>query len=89
MVVREVAREDPSEVSLVDHDDVIKTLAAYRADYALRIRVLPRRSRCDEHFLDAHVSHAPLKHVAVDSIAITNEKTRHCIIGDIVRPPDW
>ncbi len=68
-------------MSLVDNDDIIEAFAAYRADQAFRARILPRRARSDQHFIDAHVLDALLEGVAVEARAITNQKPRHCIIG--------
>ena len=41
--------------SFVEHDHVIQTLAAYRADDALDVRSLPWRTGRRKHFLDAHI----------------------------------
>ncbi len=46
MVVREVGSKDPSQMSFVDHDDVIQTLTTDRTDQAFHVRILPRRARC-------------------------------------------
>ncbi len=72
MVVHEVRAKDAHQVSLVEHDDVIQTLSADRADEPLTIRILPRRPRRANDFLDSHVLNALLKHVTIDAVAIAN-----------------
>ena len=66
----------------VQHDHVVQTLPAYGADDAFAVRVLPGRRACDEDFLDSHAFHAVLEVVAVDAIAIANEKTRRFFIRE-------
>ena len=43
MVVREVARENSSQVRFVEYDDVVKTIAADAADQAFDVRIGLRR----------------------------------------------
>ena len=54
MVVAEVVREDPPEMTLVDHDDVIKALAADGPDEPLYEGILPRASRRCNDLLESH-----------------------------------
>ncbi len=42
VVVVDVGAEQASHVSLVEHDDVVETLAANRADQTFHVRILPR-----------------------------------------------
>ena len=42
-------------MGLVEHDDMVQTLAADRTNDAFTIGVLPRRAGRNQHFLDAHV----------------------------------
>ena len=72
MVVHEVRAKDAHQMSLVEHDDVIQTLSADRAYEPLTIRILPRRPRRANDFLDSHVSNALLKQVTIDAVAIAN-----------------
>ncbi len=41
-------------MSLVQHNHMIQTLSADRTDQAFRVRILPRRARCGDHFVDVH-----------------------------------
>jgi len=45
VVVREVLRQHPPQVHLVQHDHMVQAVPAKRADEPFRVRVLPRRSR--------------------------------------------
>ena len=42
VVVVDVGAKEASQMSLVEHDDVVETLAAYRADQAFHVWILPR-----------------------------------------------
>ena len=54
VVILKVYRKHTAQVMLVGNDDVIETFAADRADDALDIGVLPRRSRRCDDLLDGH-----------------------------------
>jgi len=54
MVVGEVGCEDSPRMALAEHDHMVETLAADRADKALNEGVLPGRVRGAQGFLDAH-----------------------------------
>ena len=45
VVVGQVFLEDPTQMSFVQYDDLIKTLATDWTDDAFRVSVLPRRCR--------------------------------------------
>ncbi len=76
MIVREVLRQDPSEVRLVQNDDVVEALPANGSDQPLDVRILPRRLRGDEHLVDAHPLHPMLEAQAVDRVAVTDLRYR-------------
>ena len=57
--------------SFVEHDHMIQTLAAYRADDALDVRSLPWRTGRRKHFLDAHIPDLLHEIDAEDPIPIT------------------
>jgi hypothetical protein len=54
VVILKIRRQRTAQVTLIEDDDVIETFAADRADDALDIGVLPRRSRCGDDLLDRH-----------------------------------
>ncbi len=55
MIVREVARENSSQVGFVEHDDMVDALPADTADQAFNVRILPWRSWRRDNFFGAHV----------------------------------
>jgi hypothetical protein len=54
VVILNVGRQYAAQVTLIEDDDVIETLAADRADDAFDVGVLPRRSRCRNDLSDSH-----------------------------------
>ena len=68
-------------MSLVEHYDVPKALSSYGADDPLRVRILPWRSRCNEHCLDAHVLDAFPEEVVVDRIPVPDQEPWRLILG--------
>ena len=64
-VVGKIALENPAQVSLSQHDDMIQALSPDRADESFDVRILPWRSRCREHLFDAHSSDPGSKYAAV------------------------
>ena len=56
VIVGEVITENPLQMISVQDDHVVETFTAYRADDSLGVRILPRRTRRDEDFFDAHAA---------------------------------
>ena len=79
VIVREVRGQDAFQVSLVEHDEMIKTLSPDRADQAFDVRRLPWRPVCDDDFLDAHVLDALAEVHAVDPVVISYHETRRFV----------
>jgi hypothetical protein len=73
VIVREIAGQDAAQVRFAEDQNVIQTLAADRADEALRERILPRTLRCRKDFLDVHALHSMPKRRAVDLITVAQE----------------
>ncbi len=75
----------------VEHDNVSQTLAFDGAYYSFGIWILPWRSWRANDFFDAHVRDSLLEEVAVDSVAITNQKPRCFFVrkglDDLLRSP--
>ena len=63
-----------------EHDHMTETLAADASNHSLRIRILPRASRCRPHLFNAHSLNSILEILAIDSISISNEITRRLIL---------
>ena len=64
----------------VVHDNVSQTLAFDGAYYSFGIWILPWRSWRANDFFDAHVRDSLLEEVAVDSVAIVDQKPRCFLI---------
>jgi hypothetical protein len=73
MVVREVARQDATQVAFAQDEDVIQALAPDRADEPLHEGVLPRAGGRGQHFTESHAFHALPERVTVDRVAIAKE----------------
>ena len=54
VVIVKVRRQHTAQVTLIEDDDVIETFAADRADDALDVGVLSRRSRRGDDLFDGH-----------------------------------
>ena len=91
MVVFEVRSKDPLQMSLVEHDHVLKALAFDRTDDPLRVRILPWRSRRTDDFFDTHMFDPLAEETAVNSVAVTNQKSWRFVIrkgfDDLLRGP--
>ena len=62
-----------TQMTLAEHDHMIKALASDRADQSFRIAVLPWRSRRCRSVANAHRSNAARKCLSVDAVPITDE----------------
>ena len=84
MIVPQVGSQDPVQMGFAQYDHVVQALPTYRADNSFAVRVLPRRACCNRDFFNSHVSHAVLEVVAVDAVAVANEKTRCFLVRESV-----
>src|SRR2546425_2368365 len=53
-IVTEVSLENPSQMRLSEHDDVVEAFPANTSNQTLGKRILPRAPWSSEHFLDSH-----------------------------------
>ena len=65
----------------MEHDHMIQTLPSNGTNHPLHIGSLPRRARCRQHFLEAHVSHLFSEVLAEDRIAVAQQVTRELVKG--------
>ena len=79
-IVVEVQSKNAKQVTLVEYNDLVQAFSANGSYQALATRILPGRLCRTNDFLDAHVSDALLEHIGIDSVAITDEKSRRCIV---------
>ena len=70
MVVTHVSGNDAPEMTLVQGDNMIETVASQCANEPFDKRILPRTSRRAEDFLDAHRVNPLAKLPTVDRVAI-------------------
>jgi hypothetical protein len=54
VMIPKIRQQHTAQVTLIEDDDLIETFAADRANDALDIGILPRRSRCSDDRLDRH-----------------------------------
>ena len=60
----------------MEHDHMVQALAPKGTNHSLYIRSLPRRSRCGQNFVDAHVCDLPLEFLPEDGAAIAQQVAR-------------
>jgi len=82
VVVAKVTPQDPLQMPLAQHDDVVQALSANTPDQPLDVRILPWAPTSDDDLLDAHVGDAALEVSAVDAVAVTEQKARCFIPGE-------
>src|SRR5262249_42620933 len=76
----EVSAHQPPEVAFMEHEDVVQTLTADRADEPLHEGILPGRPWGDEEFANPHGPDSPDELLAVDTVTITKQVGRSRII---------
>jgi hypothetical protein len=81
MVIAEVLGQNVAKMILVQHDQVVQALAANRTDQPFDLRRLPRRTECDHHFFDLHTLDSVTEVLAVDAIAISQQKPWNLLEG--------
>src|SRR5258705_3059604 len=72
VVVIHVGQQHVAQVPLAEHDDMVKTFPADRADQTLGIAILPRRARRRRMVANAECPNAADEDTAVATIAITD-----------------
>lgn len=82
MVVVEVLAEQAQGVRLVEHDDMIKALAAEGADEPFHVRILPRRARRRLHLADAEQPQHPRHGLAEDAVVVVDQELRRGVEGE-------
>ncbi len=65
VVISKIRRKHAAQVTLVEYDDVVETLATDRANDALHIGVLPLLARCSNNLFDAHHTNAIAEILAI------------------------
>src|SRR5712671_5128367 len=83
--------EDPAQVCLPEHDQVVDALPPDRADQSFRKAVLPRRAGRDRLVANTHGAQAARDNRTVDGVTVADQVAR-CLIpgnsfGDLLRYP--
>lgn len=75
VIICKVQSQNSVQMNFVQHDQVIQIFSADGANDSLSEWVLPWRSRSCGDFVDSHALDAVLETVAVDAVAIAQQKT--------------
>jgi hypothetical protein len=82
VVVGKVRGQDATEMVFIDDDDVVETLASYRAHKPLDVGILPRGSGCSGDGLDAKSLNTAPKVITVDTIAVSDHVLGRRVLGE-------
>jgi hypothetical protein len=80
VIVREVVRQDASQVGLVEHDQMIQTISANRAGQSFNVWRLPRRPIRDDNLFNVHMVDTQLEVDAVGAVMVAEQETRCFVI---------
>ena len=82
VVVDEVGAQQPTQMPLVEHDDVVEAFSANGPDDALGEGILPGRAGRDENLVHPHAVDAAVKGAAVERVTIAEEIPWGCFVGE-------
>ncbi len=81
MVVRDVIREEPLEMALVQRNDLVEQLAPATADPAFRDSVLPRALDRGLHTTNCHGSNRSRYFQSILCVVIMDEELGRGLVG--------
>src|SRR5260370_24682451 len=91
VVIVRIVFQNPTQMFLVQDNDVVQTLEPDRSDQPFGKAVLPRRGRCNWLVSDTHGTQSACDDSAVDSISISDHTARSAIprknLGDLTCDP--
>jgi hypothetical protein len=91
VIIIEVARQNMAQMTLIDDDQVIQTLASDTTDDPFGKRILERRPRSRDHLFDPHPFNAVLEILTVNAVTIAQQVFGSLIVGkgldDLLRRP--
>ena len=73
VVIVKVIGQDPLQVHFAENDHVVKALAPDQSDHSFAVRILPRRTGCNDDFVDSHVLDAVSEVVSVEAIPVSDQ----------------
>src|ERR1700748_2003065 len=89
VVIVRIVFQNPTQMFLVQDNDVVQTLAPDRSDQPFGKAVLPRRGRCNWLVSDTHGTQSARDDSAVDSISdpIARRRIPRKSLGDLTSNP--
>ena len=81
LVVRHIGPKDPTNMPLIDDDDVVQTLAPDRADDAFDVGILPGRARCRADRGKTERRDRSTERRVEDGVAVVEEEPRVRVVG--------
>src|SRR5215831_19095238 len=81
VVIAEIIYEQSTQMVVIEDDHMIQTLATNASDHPLHVAILPRTPWRYADLLDAHGFDSRPERFAVDSVPISNHKTRSAVFG--------
>lgn len=92
VIITKVGLQNSAQMIVIDHNQVIEAFPADAADHPLYITILPGSPRRCPYLLDAHSVDSVCKALAVDSVTVSEEKSRRTDFGkrlhDLLCCPD-
>src|SRR6201981_3524822 len=73
VVITHVRQQDVTEVSIAEHNNVVKAFPSDRTDQPFSISILPRRARRRRSIANAHRSKPSDEDLTIGTVAVTNE----------------
>src|SRR5882762_1775663 len=73
VVITHVRQQDVTEVSLAEHNNVVKAFPSDRTDQPFSISILPRGARRRGSIADAYRSESADKNLTIGAVPVTNE----------------
>ena len=87
IIVRGELDEDPTQVGLPEHDQMVDALPPDRADPSFRKTVLPRRAGRDGLVANAHGAQAAGDNRTVNGVTVADQ-VAWCLVH-VMRPVRW
>src|SRR5207249_4904455 len=72
-IVTEISFENPSQMRLSEHDDVVEAFPVNTSNQTLGKRILPRTPWSSEHLRDSHALNSVSEVAAVNPVPITDQ----------------
>src|SRR6195256_235501 len=85
IIIVGVGFQDPTQMYLAQHNDVVHTLTPDRSDQPFGKAILPRRGWCGRLVPNAHGAQSARDDAGIDPVAIADEVVRSLIPGKCLR----